>query len=281
MKITWYSPEPPPDLPAPRGLAWLRVVRRGLGVMLLLLLLLPALFAARGIDTVRHGRRPLSPRIMQAFGAGCLRAIGLPLTVKGRPDGAAGAVVSNHTGWLDILVLAAALPVTFVSKDAVAGWPVIGPLARWTGTLFIARDRRQAPQQAERLAERLRAGSRMLFFPEGTSTDGRRVVRFHAPLFGGLLAAAGDTPFRVQPVSVVLHGPGGADPRFYAWWGDTELAPHLLAVLARRRHGRVTVVLHPPVETVPGEDRKALAGRLETIVRAGVAAELGLPPADH
>lgn len=250
-------------------------------MVLLTLLLLPALFAARGVDAVRPGRRLLAPRVVQAFGAASLRVIGLPLTVKGRADGAAGAVVSNHTGWLDILFLSAALPVTFVSKDAVADWPVIGPLARWTGTLFIARDRRQAPQQAERLAERLRAGGRMLFFPEGTSTDGRRVLRFHAPLFGGLLAAAGDTPFRVQPVSVVLHGPEGADPRFYAWWGDAELAPHLLAVLARRRHGRATVVLHPPVETVPGEDRKALASRLETIVRAGVAAELGLPPADQ
>ena len=216
MKITWYSTEPAPDHPVPGGLAWLRVARRGFGMVLVLLLLLPALLAARGIDAARHGRRPLAPRIVQAFGAGCLRVIGLPLTVKGRADGAAGAVVSNHTGWLDILVLAAALPVTFVSKDAVAGWPVIGALARWAGTLFIARDRRQAPQQAARLAERLRPGADALL-PEKTSTDGRRSA-VSCPALRGLLAGGGRQYVRFQPPggglgSVSAAWARGADPR--------------------------------------------------------------------
>jgi 1-acyl-sn-glycerol-3-phosphate acyltransferase len=83
--------------------------------------------------------------------------------------------VANHAGWLDIFTLNAVQRVYFVSKSEVAAWAGVGVLARVTGTVFIDRQARQAAEQARMLQDRLAAGHRLLFFPEGTSSDARRV----------------------------------------------------------------------------------------------------------
>lgn len=181
-----------------------------------------------------------------------------------------GAMVANHASWLDIFALNARAPVVFVAKAEVAGWPGIGLLARATGTLFIQREARgEAARQAEALAGRLRAGQRLLFFPEGTSSDNRRCLPFKPALFAGLLLPGLPTGLRVQPVTVRYEGPPGEDPRFHAWWGDMEFGPHALAVLAAPRGGRVTVTFHPPIP-VEGRDRKRLAAEAEAAVRSAL-----------
>jgi len=129
-----------------------------------------------------------------------------------------GAVVANHSSWLDIFALNASKRIYFVSKSEVAGWPGIGWLARATGTVFIARDRKEARGQIEVFRQRLSQGHKLLFFPEGTSTF------FDDALRDGL---------SIQPVSVVYMAPKGLDPRHYGWWGDMEFGTHLLATLER------------------------------------------------
>jgi lyso-ornithine lipid O-acyltransferase len=93
-----------------------------------------------------------------------------------------GALVANHASWLDIFTLNACDRIYFVSKSEVAGWPGIGWLARATGTVFINRQGREAQMQKLLFEARLRAGHRLLFFPEGTSTDGQRVLDFKSTL---------------------------------------------------------------------------------------------------
>ncbi|WP_255522106.1 lysophospholipid acyltransferase family protein [Paracoccus sp. NBH48] len=211
--------------------------------MLGVLLILPL----RGIERLVHGRRrPWTGPHVQIVCRLVLACIGLSWRREGTPLRGPGAVVANHSSWLDILTLNAALPVFFVSKAEVARWPGINVLTRVTDTHFVTRDPKLARAQALEFAERIRAGHRLLFFPEGTSSDGRRVLPFKPTLFQGFLADDLPAGLAIQPVSAVYHAPPGQDPRFYGWWADMDLGPHLLSILAARRHGHVTVRLHPP-----------------------------------
>ena len=227
---------------------------------------LAVLLACRPVETLVHGaRRPWTPRITRQVCQGALRLMGLSRAVTGKPQPVA-AWVSNHVSWLDIFALNAGGCLTFVAKAEVAGWPGIGWLARATGTLFVTRDRRRAAQDVAALQDRIALGQTLVFFPEGTSTDGRQVLAFKptllAPFVGRDLA--------IQPVTLRYEAPSGADPACYGWWGDMEFGTHLLATLALPRQGRVVVQYHEPVALSRQDDRKALARRLEETVRAGL-----------
>ncbi len=212
--------------------------------------------------------RPFTPYITTAVCRACLAVLGLRHTVLGHPMRGQGAVVANHSSWLDIFVLNACQTVYFVSKAEVARWPGIGWLARATGTVFIARDPKQAKVQRAEFEDRLRPGHRLLFFPEGTSTDGLGVLPFKSTLFAAFFSNSFKGGLRIQPVSVLYRAPRGRSRRFYGWWGDMAFAPHFLTVLAQGRQGAVEVVFHDPVEVAEFTDRKALALYCEETVRA-------------
>jgi 1-acyl-sn-glycerol-3-phosphate acyltransferase len=213
--------------------------------------------------------RPFTPRVTVFVCRSALRLLRIRLQVTGQPIEGPGAVVSNHSSWLDIFVLNASKRIYFVSKAEVAGWPGIGWLARATGTVFIERNRSQAAAQAAVFCRRLALGHRLLFFPEGTSSDGRRVLPFKTTLFAAFFDRDLRDRLAVQPVSVTYHAPGGEDPRFYGWWGDMGFAAHLLRVLATSGSGRVSLVYHSPLPVVDYGDRKSLAAACEASVRAG------------
>ncbi len=215
-------------------------------------------------------KRPLTPSITRAVCRAALALIGVRYRVTGRPLGRSGAVVANHASWLDIFALNACQRVYFVAKAEVAGWAGIGWLARATGTVFIRRDPREAAAQKALFEQRLRAGHHLLFFPEGTSTDGRRVLPFKSTLFSAFFSEDLGREMRVQPVSVIYRAPEGADARFYGWYGDMALAPHLVQVLARWRQGAIEVVFHEPVRVSEFESRKALAAHCERVVRSAL-----------
>ncbi|MEM6941839.1 MAG: lysophospholipid acyltransferase family protein [Pseudomonadota bacterium] len=182
-----------------------------------------------------------------------------------------GVMVANHSSWLDIFVLNAAAPVTFVSKSEVGSWPGIGWLAKATGTVFIDRDPRQAVTQNALFQDHLHKGTQLLFFPEGTSTDGLQVLAFKTTLFQSLVTSPERETLALQPMSVAYHAPKGKDPRFYGWWGDMPFGPHLLKILGADRHGSVDVQLHPPLTIGACANRKELAQASEARVRTGHA----------
>ncbi|MGR3197959.1 MAG: lysophospholipid acyltransferase family protein [Paracoccus sp. (in: a-proteobacteria)] len=259
MSLTWREGEPPP-LPGPQNLReWLRVARRGLPAVLVLLIGVILILPLRGVERLFHGRRrPWSGPHVQIVCRLVLICLGIGWQRHGTPMRGPGAVVANHSSWLDILVLNAAMPVFFVSKSEVASWPGINILTRVTDTHFVTRDPRLARAQAAEFAVRIRAGHRLLFFPEGTSTDGRRVLPFKATLFEGFLNPDLPAGLAIQPVSALYEAPPCRDPRFYGWWSDMDLAPHLLTVLAAKHQGRVVVRLHQPIPVV-GKNRKSLS----------------------
>lgn len=236
------------------------VIFGGLALHLLVRVFEHALFAPR---------RPLTPFLTQGVCKCSLAIMRLSVQIEGKPLQDRGALVANHASWLDIFALNAAARVYFVSKAEVAAWPGIGWLARATGTVFIRRDRREAASHAATLEARLHAGHRLLFFPEGTSSDAQRVLPFKTTLFAAFLSPELRDFLYVQPVSVVYRTPAGADPRSLAWWGDMAFGPHLLRVLAQPCAGQVRLIFHPPLRVSDIPDRKALAAACETAVRAG------------
>jgi len=259
MSDVWRGvPEPPPTAISPAG--WWRVLWRGSALGVVTFGGLAVLLLVRLIERPLCGlNRPVSPHITQTVCRAALVILRIGYSTQGQRMTQPGAVVANHTSWLDIFTLNARKRVYFVSKAEVAGWPGIGWLARATGTLFIARDRRAAKAQAALFEARLAAGHKLLFFPEGTSTDGQRVLAFKSTLFAAFFSDGLAQRLFVQPVSVIYRAPPGEDERFYGWWGDMAFAPHLLKILAVRRQGAVQVIYHPPLKVSEFSNRKALA----------------------
>jgi lyso-ornithine lipid O-acyltransferase len=196
-------------------------------------------------------------------------------------------ILSNHVSWLDICVISALSPVVFVAKSEVAGWPVFGWLARLQRTIFINRRARHQTGAASReIAGRLLNGDAVVLFAEGTSSDGIRVLPFRSSLVGAVHHALGKsqrTHVTVQPMSLAylsLSGvPMGRGLRQrVAWYGDAELIPHLLALLASGAVD-VTVSWGAAVACDISADRKAIARDAEQSVRRMTSAALRHAPA--
>jgi len=214
------------------------------------------------------------------------RLIGVRVIVRGTPhaDGAC-LFTANHTSWLDIPIMSSVLPISFVAKSEVAGWPFFGTLARLQETVFVERERRTRTAESRNLIHsRIAQGDRLVLFPEGTSSDGNRVLTFKSALMSvaQLAIVKGEDDREddlvVQPVSVAytsLHGlPMGRYNRpFFAWYGDMELVPHLWEAFKR---GPIDVVMeyHRPVTIRELGNRKALANYCESCCRIGLARAL-------
>ncbi|RVV99738.1 1-acyl-sn-glycerol-3-phosphate acyltransferase [Mesobaculum littorinae] len=278
---TWHSDTPPDPVPAPGVAGWARIVARGGAMVLLILCGLVLLLVLRVVERPIFGlRRPVTPYITQGVCRGALAILGLRVVRHGHRLAGRGAAVANHGSWLDIFVLNAADRVYFVSKAEVRDWPGIGWLARATGTVFIRRDPREAQAQRRLFEDRLRAGHRLMFFPEGTSTDGQRVLPFKSTLFAAFVTEDLAPVLDIQPVSLRYIAPDAAPPRFYAWWGDMDFGSHMLKLLAAPRQGRVVLTYHPPVAVARMPDRKALARATGQAVARGFAAADPAPGPD-
>ena len=249
----------------------LRALRRGLPLALLVFGCLGILLIVRMIERPIHGlHRPWTPYITQFVCRNAFRILGIGFSTQGQRMELKGAVVANHGSWLDIFTLNATKRVYFVPKSEVANWLGIGWPARATGTVFINRDPREAKEQKEIFEARLLAGHKLLFFPEGTSTDARRVIPFKSTLFEAFFTEGLRHEMHIQPVSVVYKAPKGEDPRFYGWWGDMDFAPHLVKVLGSQRQGSITLIYHDPVRVDDFANRKSLAAYCENTVREGL-----------
>ena len=228
-------------------------------------------------------RRKTFPNRYHRFVA---RLFGIRLRVIGTPVQDQGVLmVANHTSWLDIVVFSAAARLSFVAKAEVATWPFFSTLAKLQETVFVERNRRaQTGQARDQIRERLLAGDALVLFPEGTSSDGNRVLPFKSALMGAVEATVGSDAqghakhVLVQPVStayVGLHGmPMGRENRpLFAWYGDMDLVPHLWECLMT---GPLDVVVefHKPISIDTVGDRKRLAAIAEAVVRRGQARAL-------
>ncbi len=273
MSYTWDDAAPKPDLHVSLAGKVLAGVRIALFLLWMVVVYASGLLV-RLVEPLAFGaHRPITHRMIQGFFAVSMAIFGIRVRTEGTPMQTAGVVVANHSSWLDIFAIYARHRVYFVAKDDVAGWPVVGRLVRFSGALFINRSRRGSAAQIVDLRDRVLAGQRLNFFPEGTSSDGQRVLPFKPTLFAAFADPALRDITRVQPVTIVYTAPKGADPRFYAWWGQMTLGPHFIKVVSRLRQGEVKLIYHEPVAVADFADRKALAAHCEAVIRARFEAE--------
>jgi len=178
------------------------------------------------------------------------RILNVRLQIHGEPSEHARLLVANHISWLDIIALGAYQSVIFVAKQEVAAWPVLGYLAKRTGTLFVRRgDVRQTAAIAEQMTWKLRQGKQIVLFPEGTTTTGARVLRFHSRLFQPAQLAQ----VQIQAVAIEYRAQAREIAPFV---GEDEFLPHLLRLL---KHRCIDIHLHycPPLP--PSLHRDVLA----------------------
>ena len=203
------------------------------------------------------------------------RLVGVRVGVEGAlADERPLLIAANHVSWLDINVLSSVVPVSFIAKREVAGWPVFGWLAKLQRSVFVDRERRSATARVNsEIAGRLAAGDVMVLFAEGTSSDGNDVLPFRSALLGVAqdLVRGSDGPIYVQPVALAytrLNGlPMGRQHRpIVAWHGDIDLGPHLWRLL-RTGSIDVTVSFGDPIPLADAGGRKRVALDAERSVR--------------
>lgn len=224
---------------------------------------------------IRFGWR-LAGRLPVLFHRSFLRLFGVRIEVHGALDqGSPVLVLANHVSWLDISVLGSLAPLSFVAKSEVARWPVVGLFARMQRTVFIDRARRTHTAAVNKaVAGRLGQGDVVVLFPEGTTSDGNRVLPFRSSLVGAArtaVAELGTMSVRLQPLAITYVRRNGLpitrrDRPEIAWYGDMDLAPHLAAFL---RAGPVDarIAWGAPILFGPDSHRKEATAEAEAAVR--------------
>jgi 1-acyl-sn-glycerol-3-phosphate acyltransferase len=166
-------------------------------------------------------------------------------------------LLANHVSWLDIFVINAVAPASFVAKSEIARWPLAGTLVARVGTVFIERSRRRAVREViGTLDRRLRAGRRAAVFPEGTTSDGRQVL----PFFGNLAQAAIEAGVPVVPVGLRYVDPDGEPSHAAAFIGDDHFLDSVWRISG---HPELIAELHvlPAIDVTPDTTRHELAER--------------------
>jgi 1-acyl-sn-glycerol-3-phosphate acyltransferase len=217
------------------------------------------------------------------------RLVGVRIRQVGvRTNASPVLVLSNHVSWLDICVIGALNPVVFIAKSEVARWPVFGWLARLQRTIFIDRQARHKTGAAtQEIGDRLLGGDAVVLFAEGTSSDGTRILPFRSALIGAVHHTLGSSTqhatVTVQPMSLAYVGfdglpVGRALRERVAWYGDADLIPHFIGILASGAID-VTVSFGEAVAYDMTADRKQIARDAEQSVRRMTTAALRAGPA--
>lgn len=194
-----------------------------------------------------------------------VRALGIVCEFEGRPPTVTAhalAVVSNHLSYLDILIYSAITPFIMVAKSEVRHWPLLGWITAQAGTVYVQRadvkggQTQTHAQVNAAMREAYRSGLPVLFFPEGTTTDGTGVLPFRRGLYHSILAD--DVPINAAAMAFWLDGPdpGATVANEVCFWGDMVFGPHLFRCLGLRG---LRVSVRFDRTRIRGEDRFALA----------------------
>jgi 1-acyl-sn-glycerol-3-phosphate acyltransferase len=192
-----------------------------------------------------------------------LRIFGISITKRGSlPEGdVARLLVANHVSWLDVFAIWSQSDTVFVAKGEVAHWPLIGPLARRLGVVFIDRSSRRAAQTVTHVISNLLAeGQSVCIFPEGTSTDGRAIQAFHPALF----QSAVDAGVAIQPISIQYIRSDGSVATEAAFTGNMSLAQSMWR-LASADEITVQIACLSPVNP-GGLDRRVLSDQTHALI---------------
>ncbi|MDP9045439.1 MAG: 1-acyl-sn-glycerol-3-phosphate acyltransferase [Pseudomonadota bacterium] len=203
---------------------------------------------------------------IQWWAAKVLEVMGIGLRVQGQLQEGGVLLVANHVSWLDINALHAVLPqLRFVSKSDIRDWPLLSRLADAAGTLYLERDRkRDALRVVHLVAQALRQGQKVAVFPEGTTSDGRALLPFHANLLQAAIASGAP----VQPIALRFSDAHAAVSAATLYVGSTTLVESMWRVAVA--DGLVAHVSILPARNSAGADRRTLARDLQADIAACV-----------
>lgn len=222
----------------------------------------------------RRTRRHWQSVGVRLWTRGLLRILRVRVRELGAPPTLPAFFVANHLSWVDILVLGARFGPAFVAKKEISGWPVLGHLARATGTIFVDRGRRRDAVRVLREMDRAHAaGATIVLFPEGTSSRGEAVQ----PLRPALLEWAAGRSAPIHPVALAYGttAPGWNADDTVCWFDDVPFGVHLHGVLGMPS---IDAVLAFAEEPVTAEHRQDLAADLHrALTRQLQLAKASLP----
>ena len=175
--------------------------------------------------------------------------------------------ISNHLSYLDIPILGSIFPLRFVAKSEVEFWPLFGFLAKLSRTIFISRNRSKSLDQKKKIFKSLSSDEKVFIFPEGTTSDGNRVLGFKSSSFSALEGQN----FSIQPIVIVYADLNGIPINRWlrptiAWYGDMDLKPHL-SKLASLRSIKVKLIYLDVVNTKDFYNRKDLSKFLDNKIK--------------
>jgi 1-acyl-sn-glycerol-3-phosphate acyltransferase len=202
-----------------------------------------------------------------------LRTLNIVPVIEGDvpPDAASVVFVPNHVSWIDVFFISSIHPTRFIAKSEIREWPVAGWIAESVGTIFIHRARRHDTGRINAIVHSaLENGDCVGLFPEGTTSDGDRLLRFHSSLFEPAVANSA----RVHPVAIRYEEPDGTLCRAAAYVGELTFAQSMGLVIRKPRI-IARIRFAAPIEA-GGLSRRELA----TATATSVASLLGLPPRD-
>lgn len=198
--------------------------------------------------------------IARLWGSGIARIIGLNIKIHGDASTfKGGLIVSNHTGYIDIITHAASFPLRFTPKADIAKWPFLGWFLALNHPIWIDRgSRRSAKKTLDEFKETMAHDIPLIVYPEGTSTDGNEILKFKPTLFEATVNS--DIP--ILPVLTRYKQPEGSPT--VCWYGDMSLIPHVWQILGRKRIDAELYLLAP---VYPGQkSRKELAEHVYSIM---------------
>lgn len=230
------------------------------------LFLVATLFSCAGLDFVffiwflgRAGSIHVRARWLQKWSRRFLWILNGKVTAKGALP-KSGILVSNHLSYIDVLTLGSLQPLVLISKSEVRSWPVIGPLTRCAGTLYIRRESRaDVGRMTEELEAVVKQGVVVVIFPEGTSSDGSSVLPFRS----SLLAPAAEHGWPVTPAWIHYDLPAGSVADEVCYWRDMTFFPHLVNLMSKDGFYGVAEFGPPLTQKM---DRKEMARELHAAV---------------
>lgn len=216
---------------------------------------------AKRIGAFKTPPRDVLPKYIQTFCRKMTNSFGVQVIQVEPVPQTHGLWVSNHVSWLDIPVVGSVAPVFFLSKAEIGEWFIFGKLAKAGGTLFIKRGSGDADGVAHQIADFLRGGSSVVFFPEATTTDGRYIKKIH----GKLLQASIETGLPICPVVIAYVDKNGTLSDDAAYYGKRTMAESLRRVADSQGITAYVLPLEPisPVNKTRGELTKVLQEAME------------------
>ena len=139
----------------------------------------------------------------------CSKIFGIRIKIFGKISKHSPTLfISNHASYLDILILGSLLKTSFVAKKEVSKWPLLGILAKLQNTIFIDRKIASVKKQKNKVLNHLNMKKNLVIFPEGTSSDGNKVLPFKSSLFN-IFENKKNSKIYIQPIAIVYKKVNG------------------------------------------------------------------------